>query len=355
MFDYVDGAAGSESSLNRARDAFARVEFTPRVLRDVSDVDTSTQLAGQRSPLPLALAPTGFTRMMHHVGEPAVARAAADAGLAYGLSTLGTTSPESLAAAVPEARRWFQLYVWRDRDAAEQLVRRVDAAGYDTLILTVDTAVGGIRLRDVRNGLSVPPQLTVSTLARMAVRPRWWMNVLTTEPLQFASLQSTGGTVGDLLTRVFDPALSPEDVAWLRETWRGKLIVKGIQSVDDAKLVADLGVDGVVLSNHGGRQMDKANVPLEILPAVRAVVDPRVEVYIDGGIMSGTDVVAAVAFGATGVLVGRAYLYGLMAGGAEGVRRAIEILDKETRTAMQLLGARSIEELRHAEVRLRPC
>ena len=355
VFDYVDGAAGSESSLNRARDAFARVEFTPRVLRDVSDVDTSTQLAGQRSPLPLALAPTGFTRMMHHVGEPAVARAAADAGLAYGLSTLGTTSPESLAAAVPEARRWFQLYVWRDRDAAEQLVRRVDAAGYDTLILTVDTAVGGIRLRDVRNGLSVPPQLTVSTLARMAVRPRWWMNVLTTEPLQFASLQSTGGTVGDLLTRVFDPALSPEDVAWLRETWRGKLIVKGIQSVDDAKLVADLGVDGVVLSNHGGRQMDKANVPLEILPAVRAVVDPRVEVYIDGGIMTGTDVVAAVAFGATGVLVGRAYLYGLMAGGAEGVRRAIEILDKETRTAMQLLGARSIEELRHAEIRLRPC
>lgn len=355
VFDYVDGAAGSESSLNRARDAFARVEFTPRVLRDVSDVDTSTQLAGQRSPLPLALAPTGFTRMMHHVGESAVAQAAADAGLAYGLSTLGTTSPESLAAAVPQARRWFQLYVWRDRDAAEQLVRRVDAAGYDTLILTVDTAVGGIRLRDVRNGLSVPPQLTVSTLARMAVRPRWWMNVLTTEPLQFASLQSTGGTVGDLLTRVFDPALSPEDVAWLRETWRGKLIVKGIQSVDDAKLVADLGVDGVVLSNHGGRQMDKANVPLEILPAVRAVVDPRVEVYIDGGIMSGTDVVAAVAFGATGVLVGRAYLYGLMAGGAEGVRRAIEILDKETRTAMQLLGARSIEELRHAEVRLRPC
>jgi L-lactate dehydrogenase (cytochrome) len=353
VFDYVDGAAGSETTLLRSRQAYARVQFRPRVLRDVSDVDLSVTMLGKRSALPFAFAPTGFTRMMHHAGEPAVARAAGEAGIPFGLSTLGTTSVEDLAAAAPDTRRWFQLYMWRDRVAAEALVRRAEASGYDTLILTVDTAVGGIRLRDVRNGLTIPPQLRAATIAQMALYPRWWANVLTTPPLEFASLTSTGGTVGDLLTEVFDPSIGPDHIAWLRGIWPGRLILKGIQSVEDASLAADLGADAIVLSNHGGRQIDMGNVPLELLPAVVGAVSDRVEVYVDGGITSGADIVAACAFGARGVLVGRAYLYGLMAGGADGVRRTVAILEKEIRTTMQLLGVRSIAELDPGYVTLR--
>ena len=353
VFDYTDGAAGTESTLSRSRNAYARVELTPRVLRDVSQVDLSTTMLGARSELPFALAPTGFTRMMHHIGEPAVVSVAQEAGIPYGLSTLGTTSVEDLAAIAPDARRWFQLYVWRDREASEALIDRVRAKGYEALMLTLDTAVGGIRLRDVRNGLTIPPQLSVRTMSQMALYPRWWGNLLTTEPLEFASLTSTGGTVGDLLTKVFDPTINAVDIEWLRSVWTGPLIVKGIQSVEDARLVVDLGVDAVVLSNHGGRQLDKANVPLEILPAVVEAVGDRVEVYVDGGIMNGTDVVAALAFGARGTLIGRAYLYGLMAGGEDGVRRVVNILRKEIMTTMQLMGVTSIDQLDPSMVRLR--
>jgi L-lactate dehydrogenase (cytochrome) len=353
VFDYVDGAAGTETTLRRSRQAYSRVQFTPRVLRDVSMVDLSRDLLGTASALPFAFAPTGFTRMMHHVGEPAVATVAGEAGIPYALSTLGTTSVEALAAAAPATRRWFQLYVWRDRERSEELVQRVAAAGYDTLILTVDTAVGGIRLRDVRNGLTIPPRLSARTMAQMALYPRWWANLLTTEPLEFASLSSTGGTVGDLLTDVFDPTIGPEHIAWLRSIWPGTVMLKGVQSVDDALIAADLGVDAIVLSNHGGRQIDMGNVPLELLPDVAAAVGDRVEVYVDGGITSGADIVAALALGARGTLIGRAYLYGLMAGGADGVRRVVSILEKDLRTTMQLLGASSIAELEPGHVTLR--
>ncbi len=353
VFDYTDGAAGSELTLRRSVEAYSRVEFTPRVLRDVSEVDCSVEMLGQRSTLPFALGPTGFTRMMHHVGEPAVAKVAGDVGIPYALSTLGTTSVEALAEIAPDTRRWFQLYVWRDRVASEALVKRAELAGYDTLILTVDTAVGGIRLRDVRNGLTIPPQLTLGTLAGMAMYPRWWGNLLTTRPLEFASLSSTGGTVGDLLTKVFDPAITGADIAWLRGIWPGKLMLKGVQSLEDAVMAVDLGVDAVILSNHGGRQIDRGNVPLELLPRVVDEVGDRIEVYIDGGISSGADIVAALAFGARGALIGRAYLYGLMAGGEDGVRRVVSILAKEVKTTMQLLGVTSVGELDRSYVRLR--
>lgn len=353
VFDYTDGAAGSELTLRRSVEAYSRVEFMPRVLRDVSEVDCSVEMLGQRSTLPFALGPTGFTRMMHHVGEPAVAKVAGEVGIPYALSTLGTTSVEALAEVAPDTRRWFQLYVWRDRVASEALVKRAELAGYDTLILTVDTAVGGIRLRDVRNGLTIPPQLTLSTLAGMAMYPRWWGNLLTARPLEFASLSSTGGTVGDLLTKVFDPAITAADIAWLRGIWPGKLVLKGVQSLEDAVIAVDLGVDAVILSNHGGRQIDRGNVPLELLPRVVDEVGDRIEVYIDGGITSGADIVAALAFGARGALVGRAYLYGLMAGGEDGVRRVVSILAKEVKTTMQLLGVTSVSELDRSCVRLR--
>jgi L-lactate dehydrogenase (cytochrome) len=243
--------------------------------------------------------------------------------------------------------------VWRDRQRSEELVARVAACGYDTLILTVDTAVGGIRRRDVRHGLTVPPQLSARAIAQMALYPRWWGNLLTTQPLEFASLSSTEGTVGDLLTDVFDPTVGPADIAWLRSIWPGTVMLKGIQCLEDAVMAADLGVDAVVLSNHGGRQIDMGNVPLELLPSVAAAVGDRVEVYVDGGITSGADIVAALAMGAHGTLVGRAYLYGLMAGGVDGVRRVVSVLEKEIRTTMQLLGASSVAELEPAHVTLR--
>jgi L-lactate dehydrogenase (cytochrome) len=354
VFDYTDGAAMSESTLNRARDAFARVEFTPRVMRDVSKVDLTVKMLGVTSALPFVLAPTGFTRMMHHIGEPAVATVAAEHDIPYALSTLGTTSIEQLAQSNPNTRKWFQLYVSRDREQPQALMQRAWDNGYDTLILTVDTAVGGIRRREVRNGLTIPPQLTVRTLAEMATHPRWWLNVLTTQPLEFASLSSTGGTVGDLLTRVFDPSVSVEDISWIRSQWKGSLMIKGIQSAQDAVIAASLGADAVVLSNHGGRQLDRSTVPLELLPSVVKEVGSEIEIYIDGGISSGTDIVAALAFGARGVLVGRAYLYGLMAGGYAGVARVVDILEKEIKVTMQLMGVTSIHELDSDMVRLRP-
>lgn len=354
VFDYTDGGSMSETSLDRSRDAYGRVEFTPRVMRDVSQVDMSTNFLGKPSALPFAFAPTGFTRMMHHVGEPAVAQVAAGVGIAYALSTLGTTSIEGLATAVPHGRRWFQLYVSRDRTQAEDLMRRARDNGYDSLILTVDTAVGGIRWREVRNGLTIPPQLTLSTILDMSRHPKWWANVLTTEPLTFASLSTSGGTVGDLLTRVFDPGVTIADIAWINDNWDGAVIVKGVQSVADAVILSEVGVDAIVLSNHGGRQIEKGNVPLELLPSVVDAVGDRTEVYVDGGIMSGADIVAALAFGATGTLIGRAYLYGLMAGGMDGVQRVADILTKEIKVTMQLLGVTSIDQLDTAMVRLRP-
>lgn len=354
VFDYTDGAAGQdEASLRRARSAFARVEFQPRVLRDVRSVDTSTTILGETSALPLVFAPTGFTRMMHSAGEPAVARVAERLGIPYGLSTLGTTSLEELAAAVPGVRRWFQLYLMTDRGYGVELVDRARDAGYDTIILTVDTPVAGRRHRDVRNGLTIPPQLTPRTLADMAVHPRWWMSLLTSEPLSFATLTSTEGTVADLIGRVFDPAITIDDLDWLRSVWPGRLVVKGIQTVDDAVLVAQHGADGVILSTHGGRQLERAPVPFEILPRVREAVEDHVEVLIDGGVLSGADVVAALCQGATAVAVGRAYLYGLMAGGEAGVQRVGDLLAEEIATMMQLLGRTSVSELGPDCLRLR--
>jgi L-lactate dehydrogenase (cytochrome) len=353
VFDYTDGGAGREVSLRRSRAAFDRVEFLPSVLRDVSSVDVSTTVLGRPAALPLVMAPTGFTRMMNHQGEPAVARAAARAGVPYALSTMGTTSPERLAAEAPEARRWFQLYLWRDRAASTEIVRRAAENGYEALVLTVDTPVGGLRLRDVRNGMTIPPALTARTILDGARHPSWWANLLTTEPLEFASLNSFAGTVSDLASQVFDPSATLADVRWLRDTWSGPLIVKGLLTVDDAVAAVDAGADGVVVSNHGGRQLDQSPTPLEQLPAIAEAVGERAEVYVDGGVMSGSDVMAAVTLGARAALVGRAYLYGLMAGGEAGVDRVLEILRKEMVTAMQLTGVTSVAELTKDRVRIR--
>lgn len=352
VFDYVDGGAEAEISLRRAREAYRSVEFRPRVLRDVAQVDTARDLLGTRASLPLVLAPTGFTRMMHHEGETAVAAAAARAGIPYTLSTMGTRSIEDIADAVPSGRRWFQLYLWRDRAACADLVDRARRSGYDTLVLTVDTPVAGARLRDVRNGLTIPPSLSVKTLADMSLHPSWWVNLLTTDPLEFASLTNWPGTVAELVNHMFDPSVVIADLAWLREVWPHKLVVKGIQNATDAKAVVDAGADAVVVSNHGGRQLDRATTPLRLLPDVVAAIGGQAEIFIDTGITTGGDIVAAVGLGATGVLVGRAYLYGLMAGGERGVDRALRILREETVRTLQLLGVPRIDDLTPEHVSL---
>jgi L-lactate dehydrogenase (cytochrome) len=344
-FDYTDGAAEEELSLARARKAFRDIEFHPTILRDVSTVDTGWDVLGQPVALPFAIAPTGFTRLMQTEGEIAGARAAAAAGIPFSLSTLATTSIEDVRAAAPNGRKWFQLYMWRDRDRSMALVERAANAGYDTMLVTVDVPVAGARLRDTRNGMSIPPALTLKTVLDAAWRPQWWFNLLTTEPLSFASLDRWSGTVGEFLDTMFDPSVTFEDLSWIKSQWPGKLVVKGIQTLEDARAVVDRGVDGIVLSNHGGRQLDRAPVPFQLLPTVARELGADTEVLVDTGIMSGADIVAAVALGARCTLIGRAYLYGLMAGGEAGVNRAIEILTGQLTRTMALLGATSLEEL----------
>ncbi|WP_183652640.1 alpha-hydroxy acid oxidase [Prauserella isguenensis] len=353
VFDYTDGAAEQETSLRRAYQSFSKVEFHPNVLRDVSAVDTSRNMLGSRRALPFAFAPTGFTRMMQHEGERAVARVAERSGIPFGLSTMGTTSIEDVASAAPNARKWFQLYVWKDRAAGKELVRRAQDSGYEALVLTVDTPVAGARMRDVRNGLSIPPSLTLRTILDGATHPAWWFNLLTTEPLQFASLSSWEGTVADLINKMFDPTVTVEDLEWLRGLWKGPLIVKGIQNAADARMVVDHGADAVILSNHGGRQLDRAPTMLELLPSVLDRVGDDAEVYLDTGILSGADIVAALARGARGCLVGRAFLYGLMAGGERGVQRTVEILGSEITRTLQLLGVTAVDDLTEEHATLR--
>lgn len=344
-FDYTDGAAEAEISMRRSRQAFEDVEFHPDILRPAEHVDTTTQVLGNSASMPFGIAPTGFTRLMQTEGEVAGASAAGDAGIPFTLSTLGTTSIEDVQAANPAGRNWFQLYVMRDREISYGLVERAAAAGFDTLMFTVDVPVAGYRLRDTRNGFSIPPQLSLNTILNAIPRPWWWFDFLTTPKLEFASLSSTGGTVGELLNSAMDPTISYEDLQVIRELWPGKLVVKGVQNVSDAAQLIDQGVDGIVLSNHGGRQLDRAPVPFHLLPEVVREVGKDATVMVDTGIMSGADIVASLALGAKFTLVGRAYLYGLMAGGKEGVDRMIQILHSEIQRTMALLGVSSIEEL----------
>ena len=356
VFDYVDGGANDEISYKRSAQAFENVQFNARVLRDVSKIDLTTKIAGKESALPIIFAPTGYTRMMHYEGEPMVAQVCEENNLIYSLSTMGTTSSQEIGAQVPGVRRWFQLYLWRDRKQSLQFIYGAKDAGFEGLILTVDTAVGGIKWRDMRNGLTVPPKISLKTFFDMALKPKWWFNLLTTAPLEFATFRNFNKPLSEIAATVFDPAVTFPDVKWLRSVWKGKLIIKGVQSVADAKQLAKIGVDAIILSNHGGRQLDKSVVPLEILPEVRKAIGKKgkgTQIYIDGAVMSGADVLAAVALGADAVLIGRAYLYGAMAAGREGVQKVVDTLRFEMETAMKLMGARNIAELTPEFVTLR--
>ncbi len=348
VFDYVDGGANDELAYARSQEIYSRVEFKARVLRDVSVIDLKTKILDKESALPIIFAPTGYTRMMHYQGEVMVAKVCDENNLIYNLSTMGTTSSKEIGEQVPNVRRWFQLYLWRDRDQSLKFIEEAKAAGFEGLMLTVDTAVGGIKWRDIRNGLTVPPKIGLKTFVDMALKPKWWFNLLTTAPLEFATFRNFNKPLSEIAAKVFDPAVTFEDVKWLRSVWQGKLIIKGIQTVSDAQELAKIGVDAIVLSNHGGRQLDRSVVPLELLPAVRTALGPKgsgVEIYIDGAVMSGADCLAAVALGADAVLIGRAYLYGAMAAGKNGVEKVVEILRFEMETALKLMGAKNLSEL----------
>jgi L-lactate dehydrogenase (cytochrome) len=352
VFDYIDGAAEDERTLAANSAAFAAVTFRPRVLRDVGQVDPSTTLIGRPLPLPLVLAPTGFTRIADPDGELAVARAAARAGLPYTLSTLSTRSIEEVAAA-SAGPRWFQVYVWRDRGLVKEMIGRAAAAGYEALVLTVDTAVLGRRERDVRRGFSLPPKIGLGTLVDGAVHPGWTWRFLRSEPIRFANVQESAGvgdgttavTLSDYVNTQFDPGLSWRDVEWMRSEWRGPLVLKGIQTVDDARLAAGAGVEAIALSNHGGRQLDSAPAPLDLVAPVADAVGDRLEIICDGGVRRGSDIVKAVALGARACMAGRAYLYGLGAAGERGVDHVLGLLDADVRRTMALVGASGVAEL----------
>ncbi|WP_325049544.1 alpha-hydroxy acid oxidase [Kocuria soli] len=350
-FDYVDGAALAEVTAARTREAFRDTTLVPNVLKGTTTVDPAVTIAGGVSAQPFGIAPTGFTRFMHSEGEDAGAAAATAAGIPFALSTMGTRSVEAVARASGLGRRWFQLYLWKDRERSQELIDRAWANGFDTLLVTVDTPVAGLRLRDARNGMTIPPRINLRTVADASLRPEWWFNFLTTDPLTFASLSDSASSLPELINGMFDPSLSWTDLEWTRKAWPGRLFVKGVLTTDDAQRCIDSGADGLVVSSHGGRQLDRTVVPLRALPEIRAAVGPDVELIYDSGIMSGTDIVIAMALGADITLIGRAYLYGLMAGGQEGVEKVIEILAQEVEVTMHLLGVKSFQDLTPDHVR----
>lgn len=353
VFDFVDGAAGTESSIERARELFSRTEFKPRAMRDVSSIVLSHDILGYQSDLPFFLAPTGGTRLMHAGGEAMVARAAGKRNILYTLSTLGTTSVEDLAANAPDSKLWFQLYLIADRVAAMDTINRAWESGFDTLMVAVDCPVPGRRNRDVRNGLVVPPKLTWRSIAKVIGYPRWWFDKLTTPPVEFAMISAQSESPAERMSRTFDPTITVEDVRWLHDIWPGKLVVKGLLNPEDARKAADAGADAVYLSSHGGRQLDKAPLPLELIADTRTAVGNSVQIIVDGGVMNGGDIVACYAAGADAVGVGRAYLYGLMAAGETGVSKVIDLLAAEIKTTLALMGHTSISDLSSTDIRFR--
>ncbi len=351
VFDYIDGGAEDEVAMDRNTRAFREMEFVPRVLRDMGNVDTTGTILGREVPFPLILAPTGFTRIADPPGELAAARAAERAGLPYSLSTMGTRSVEEVAA-VSNGSKWFQVYVWRDKGLLKDMILRAKEAGFDVLCITVDAAMLGRRERDVRRGFTLPPKMGIATLFEGIIRPSWSLRFAFSEPISFANVAGNtdidGSTAVDLagfMNSQFDPTLSWQDVEWMRSLWDGPVLVKGVQCVADAVIARDQGLDGIVLSNHGGRQLDSAPSIIELVQPVAEAVGGDLDIVCDGGVRRGGDIVKALALGATSCMVGRPYLYGLAAAGEEGVDWVIEHLHTGMKRDMALCGAASVSEL----------
>ncbi|MEX2394024.1 MAG: alpha-hydroxy acid oxidase [Actinomycetota bacterium] len=352
VFDYIDGAAEDEITLAKNSQDFRDLTFRPRVLRDVSTIDSTTNVLGKPVPFPLILSPTGFTRIATPGGELDVARAAAAKNIPYTLSTLGTRSIEEVAA-VSDGRKWFQVYVWKDRGLVKDMLDRAAGCGYEAIMITVDTAVLGRRERDVRRGFTLPPKIGLSTLIDGALHPAWTWAFVRSEPILFANVVGLGGTVdgstavslAEHVNAQFDPSLSWADIEWMRANWSGPVIIKGIQTVEDAKIAVEHGIDAIALSNHGGRQLDTAPTPISLVEPVAQAVGGRTEIYCDGGVRRGSDIVKAVALGATACMTGRTYLYALGAAGEKGVSFVIDQLHAATKRTMALVGAGRVSEL----------
>lgn len=343
---YLDGGGEDEWTLRRNRAAFDEVELIPRVLRDVSQLDTRTTVLGTPMRLPIILSPVGAPRMFHHEGELAVARAARHARLPYGVSTLATQPLEAVAEAAGDSPLWFQLYVWGDRSTARELVQRARSAGYRALLLSVDTTVRSERDRELHRGIELPtPELTVRTVLDGARHPAWAWHFLTSPAPGFPNLSMHGPSSRQRMRDMFDGTVTWKDLEWIRQEWDRPIALKGVLRAEEARRAADHGVDAVIVSNHGGRQMDHVPATLEVLPDIADAVGDRLEVLFDSGIRRGADVVTALALGARAVLVGRAHLYGLAAAGEAGVRHAIDILGEELRMSMALCGAAALSDI----------
>jgi isopentenyl diphosphate isomerase/L-lactate dehydrogenase-like FMN-dependent dehydrogenase len=346
VFDYVDGAANDEVTYRRNRAGFEDVELKPRALVDVSDIELKTTVLGREVALPILAPPTGLTGLIHPDGEVAVARAAHRAGSLYTLSTLSSRSIEEVHAEAP-GRKWFQLYVLKDRGLVWDMLARAQANGYETLMLTVDVAVAGVRERDVRNRFSVPPRLTLRTLLDGLAHPRWSANFVAQPRISPGNFMRKGdpASLASYVNRQFDPSVTWDDIASFREHWDGPIVIKGIMRADDAALAVEHGIEGIAVSNHGGRQLDHAQSTIGALPAIAEAVDGRAEIYLDSGVRRGTDIIKALALGARAVLVGRPLVYGLGAAGEAGVSRAFDLLRGELATAMALAGYPKVSEI----------
>jgi L-lactate dehydrogenase (cytochrome) len=357
MFDYIDGGAEDEVTLYRNSAGFGKYELLPRTLVDVSSIDLSTRVQGLDLALPFLLAPTGASRLFHHHGELAVSSAAAAAGTIYSLSSMATHDIETVGAHT-SGDKWFQIYVWKDRSVVREFIQRCKDSSYKALCLTVDVATLGQRERDLRNGMTIPPRFTTASLFDMALHPRWWWHTLTGPRITLANVMNKAGAgvnsataLGQYANEQLDPSVTWDDMAWMIREWGGPFMIKGILTAEDAKRAVDIGASGVIISNHGGRQLDHAAAPIAVLPDIVAAVGGRTEIILDGGIRRGTDVVKALALGATACMIGRAYLYGLAAGGEAGVTRAITLLRNEIKRALMLLGCPDVKMLNPGHVR----
>ena len=361
VFDYVDGGAEDEVTYARNEQDFHNWEFVPTVMRDVSNIDTSSEILGRKAPFPLILAPTGFTRIVDPPGELSVASTAAERNIPYSLSTLGTRSIEEVAEAGAGGRNWFQVYVWKDRGLVRNMIERAKAAGYEALCITVDLVVPGRRERDVRNGMTLPPKLGLGMMIESVRRPGWTWRFLNAEPITFSNMVgfhdedgTTAVALSSLVNDQFDPSLSWDDMEWFRSLWDGPIIIKGIQSVADARRAVEHDIAAICVSNHGGRQLESAPSSIELIEPIAQAVGDSVEIICDGGVRRGADIIKAIALGAGSVMVGRPYLYGLGAGGRKGVEWVLDFFEDGMRRSMALTGVRSVAEITRDLVRRRP-
>ena len=358
VFDYADGAAEDELTKDNNRNAFKKWKFIPDVLVDVAEVDTQTKVLGTEMPYPFALGPTAISYLFHHSGEPAVARAASERNFPSTLSSIASTNIEDYADA-SDCSVWYQMYVWKNREISNDFIKRCKEKNYKAIMLTVDVPVGGKRERDLRSGMTIPPRLTLSSIIDAAFHPSWWWNFIFGPKIKFANVKERfmgkNKNFSNMMTYMnqqFDPSVTWDEAKEIASMWGGPFAIKGLMNADDAEKAIEIGASAIVISNHGGRQLDSAVAPLDVLPEIAERVNGRVEILIDGGIRRGTDIVKAIALGADACLIGRPWVYGLAAKGEKGVGLVIDILSSEVTRTLQLLGCKSINDVSKRHVKL---